>query len=484
MMIEWIGYSLLTGALVSVAALSAEWWLRSSGRSVRWVWVSAVVVTLSLPLVALLTGGRFPGGLLRHGGASAPVRVLTEGVAADAVGAAIPGVLERVGAVVLGDAFVAGAWLLATLAATLWYAGVWRRLRRTSRTWRAAHVAGRAVLVSRHGGPAAVGLFRPSIVVPEWLLGVSEDAQRVVVLHESEHVRTRDCVLLALAPVPLILLPWNVALWWQLRRLRLAVELDCDRRVLASGVDVEKYASLLLEIAVRPRGHVLAAGLARPERRPLEARLLEMTRAPLPWRRVRAFASLGLAVLFLAVACEADPPLTPESGATMAAVDAAPPSGRTFRLRAGPFGAMARDVEAGRLVVFVNGEKVDPATMGDLDPDNIDAIEVRKGPLAAPGLVKRAARIDIRLKRLPAGAGVPASPEIGWTAAPAAELGAGLSALPADASWRIDGRTVTKEEANGLPASSIARVEVVRLRRGVRMTSEIRIFTKGDAGGR
>lgn len=482
MMIEWIVYSLLTGVLVSGAALAVEWWLRSSGRSVRWVWVSAVGVTLSLPLLALLTGGRFPGGLLRHGGASAPFRVLAEGVPADAVGRAVPGVLERVGAVVLGDAFVAGAWLVATLAAALWYAGVWRRLRRTSRTWRAARVAGRAVLVSRHGGPAAVGLLRPSIVVPEWLLDASEDAQRVVLLHESEHVRTRDHAVLALAPVPVILLPWNAALWWQLRRLRLAVELDCDRRVLASGVDVEKYASLLLEIAVRPRGHVLAAGLARPERRPLEARLLEMTRGPLPWRRARGFVALALAALLLAVACEADPPLTPASDTQPAAMGPAA-SARTFRLRSDQGGTLAREVEAGRLVVFVNGEEVAPSTIDELDPDDIDSIEVRKGPLAAPGPPERTGRIDIRLKVLPSGGAEAMSPGMGWTAVSSGEPG-GLAALPADASWRIDGRSVAREEANTLPSSSIARVEVVRLRRGGATASEVRIITKGGGGAR
>jgi hypothetical protein len=30
-------------------------------------------------------------------------------------------------------------------------------------------------------------------------------------------------------------LPWNVALWWQLMRLRAAIELDCDKRVVADG---------------------------------------------------------------------------------------------------------------------------------------------------------------------------------------------------------------------------------------------------------
>ncbi|MGD8279276.1 MAG: M56 family metallopeptidase [Gemmatimonadota bacterium] len=478
MMIEWIAYSLLTGVLVSGAALAAEWWLRTSGRSVRWVWVGAVAVTLLLPFVAWLTGGRFPGGWLRGVEASLPVQVLglAPGGAADVGG---PGNLARLRSWVSSDAVVGGAWLLATLVAALWYAFVWRRLRRSSRTWRRARVAGRAVLVSRHGGPAAVGLLHPSIVVPEWLLGASEDAQRVVLLHESEHVRTRDHALLALAPVPVILFPWNVALWWQLRRLRLAIELDCDRRVLAYGVDVERYASLLLEIAVRPRGHVLAAGLARPERRPLERRLLEMTRGPLPWRRVRAFGSFCLAGLLLAVACEADPPLVAPSDTEVAAPSPAP----AFRLRSDPMSSLAREVEAGHVVVFVNGEWIDPSRLAELEVGDIASIEVVKGPFAAVG-PRVDGRVDIRLKRLQAGDLEASAPALRGARAAGAAAGTRLEALPEDAVWRIDGREATKEEANALPASSIARVEVVRLRRGPSMTSEIRIFRKDGGGAR
>ena len=32
-----------------------------------------------------------------------------------------------------------------------------------------------------------------------------------------------------------VLMPWNLPLWWQWRRLRFAIEVDCDARVLASG---------------------------------------------------------------------------------------------------------------------------------------------------------------------------------------------------------------------------------------------------------
>jgi beta-lactamase regulating signal transducer with metallopeptidase domain len=46
-----------------------------------------------------------------------------------------------------------------------------------------------------------------------------------------------------------ILLPWNLALWWQLRRLYLAVEVDCDNRVVAALGDAPAYGELLFRVA-------------------------------------------------------------------------------------------------------------------------------------------------------------------------------------------------------------------------------------------
>ena len=40
-------------------------------------------------------------------------------------------------------------------------------------------------------------------------------------------------------------MPWNLALWWQLRRLRLAVEMDCDNRVVAALGDPNPYGCFL-----------------------------------------------------------------------------------------------------------------------------------------------------------------------------------------------------------------------------------------------
>ncbi|UUZ52386.1 hypothetical protein LP419_22985 [Massilia sp. H-1] len=44
----------------------------------------------------------------------------------------------------------------------------------------------------------------------------------------------RDPQLLGLALLVLVAMPWNLPMWWQLRRLRHAIEVDCDARVLAA----------------------------------------------------------------------------------------------------------------------------------------------------------------------------------------------------------------------------------------------------------
>jgi hypothetical protein len=62
-------------------------------------------------------------------------------------------------------------------------------------------------------------------------------------------------------------MPWNVALWWQLSRLRLAIELDCDARVVAQTTgDAIAYSRLLVSVgerALATRQPVLAMSRSR-----------------------------------------------------------------------------------------------------------------------------------------------------------------------------------------------------------------------------
>jgi bla regulator protein blaR1 len=67
-----------------------------------------------------------------------------------------------------------------------------------------------------------------------------------VLRHALEHIAARDPLLLMGALVAAALMPWNILLWWQLRRLRRAIEIDCNARVLSTSPDVSTYGDEML----------------------------------------------------------------------------------------------------------------------------------------------------------------------------------------------------------------------------------------------
>src|SRR2546428_4222727 len=100
-------------------------------------------------------------------------------------------------------------------------------------------------------GPAVAGLWPPRIVLPEWALRLGDRERRLMLAHEDQHVRAWDPWLLAAAMSLLVLAPWNPVLWWQVRRLRLAVEMGCDARVLAHDGGAPAYRGRLLPVEHR-----------------------------------------------------------------------------------------------------------------------------------------------------------------------------------------------------------------------------------------
>jgi beta-lactamase regulating signal transducer with metallopeptidase domain len=147
-----------------------------------------------------------------------------------------------------------------------------------------------------------VGLWRARIVVPRWVLALPGPQRRYVLRHEDEHRRSRDALLLFAASLAVVLTPWNLALYWQLRRLRLAVEMDCDARVVRALGDAPAYGALLLDIAQaasrapRPR-RLQPAFLGGADS--LEARLRRLVGPARPRGAARVLAPLAAAFLLL-----------------------------------------------------------------------------------------------------------------------------------------------------------------------------------------
>lgn len=324
--VGWIAYVLAVSALIAAAARAAAAALRLLGRPLRWVWAAGLAATAAAPLAprvlpSLVGPGAGVAGTPPGGSASVSGVLRPDAAEASADGA-VAGALTAASdllAVPVPDALATGlaaAWAAGTLALVVTLAGGWLRLRRRCREWPEGRAAGEDVRVSRGTGPAAAGILRPVVIVPAWLLRRGGRDVRMAVVHEREHARARDPALLAAGRALAALVPWNPFLWLQLRRLRLAVELDCDRRVLRRGHRRRDYGRLLLEVSASPSGGFLRPAATLSERSThLEERIRAMTsESTSRFRALRAMLLVGVSLGLVAGACETPPPPAPADG--------------------------------------------------------------------------------------------------------------------------------------------------------------------------
>jgi hypothetical protein len=108
-----------------------------------------------------------------------------------------------------------------------------------------------------------MGFFETEIIFPSWLLDAPAEVRAAVLDHEQQHIDARDPLLLLVGFLLVALVPWNVPLWWQLHRLRFAIEVDCDSRVTLKSSQRVPYAEALLSVAGRGRrsGRLGAVGV-------------------------------------------------------------------------------------------------------------------------------------------------------------------------------------------------------------------------------
>jgi hypothetical protein len=306
MIAHWMLYSLAVGVLLCLGAAALEAACRALRLPARWCWVAAVALTLGLPLAAWTRPAPSPSvavpvaGERMEGGVTAPV---AETVAA-AANSVLPGVeaLERP---------LAAGWALSSAGALALLAAMWGLLAVRRRRWAAGEAGGVPVLYAPDTGPAVVGLLRGRIVLPEWAREAEPRVLDTMVAHEREHLRAGDHRLVALGLLAVVAMPWSPAAWWQLRRLRLAVEVDCDARVLRRSRDVHAYGRVLLEVGARARRSPLAApALTRPTSF-LERRIRIMTSPRVRHPRLRAAALGAAAAGLLLAACDVSTPAGP-----------------------------------------------------------------------------------------------------------------------------------------------------------------------------
>lgn len=320
MIAAWMMYATVVAGLLSLAALALERAAAVLGGARRWPWAGATAASVAFPALAILGFSPAAGSArLLPGRAEGALRAVLEplviaGSAAE--GAAGQG-LEEIELALLA------AWFLGSGVLALLYLRSGQTLARGRSDGEPVTVEGLGldgvdgvalhripVLLTDELGPAAVGYRRGEVLLPRWCLELSPEERALVLAHELEHLKSGDVRLLLAARCALVCLPWLLPLWWQVHRLRLAVEIDCDSRVLRRDVRPARYGELLLEVGRRRGGHRIAhavAALAEPASN-LERRIRAMTESKPRRRWLHATITAAGALALVAVACESPTP--------------------------------------------------------------------------------------------------------------------------------------------------------------------------------
>jgi beta-lactamase regulating signal transducer with metallopeptidase domain len=222
--------------------------------------------------------------------------------------------------------FVFLAWVLATLAAMLHLAiGLWRlrvlgrscvaidgsEFDAAMRTTLADFSSARSVTLATSESlsvPAAIGFFKPMIVIPAWALRELTPAElNIILLHEFAHLRRWDAWTNLLQKIVRAVFLFHPAVWWIENRLSLEREMACDDRVLAETANPRGYAQCLialLEKSAARRGWAMAqAAVRRAREASLRlARILDARRPDTKnvWKPALGFVG-ALSLLCLAV---------------------------------------------------------------------------------------------------------------------------------------------------------------------------------------
>jgi len=303
----WIAWSIVVSALIAVAGLAAERICAAYRVARRGVWMAAIVAsTAGSVLMGLRTKDRPPTEASLAVSAELSSRSVNARPAPENADDALRlAPLEKT-LIARADRWVGIVWAGMSVACVLGIGVSVARLRRRRQSWVETMTEAGPVLVAREDGPAVMGVFRPHIVMPAWALDGDDEMRRLMLRHEVEHLRVSDSRVLFGCAVLWALFPWNGALWFMSRRLRLAIEIDCDARVIRSIGAARPYGLMLLSVSERYTTSLPASALLIERGAQLEARITAMT-TPSPKRPI-AIGALCAAISGLVLATAAFTP--------------------------------------------------------------------------------------------------------------------------------------------------------------------------------
>jgi len=151
--------------------------------------------------------------------------------------------------------------------------------------------------------PAATGVFRPAILLPEGASRWTPAEARAVLAHELGHVARRDCLTQLVASVATAVYWFHPLAWYAARRMIVERERACDDRALIAGALPLRYATLLVDVLRAARQSAFPAGvLAMAGPRELETRIRSILDPAVRRRRLSLRARLATSIAVAATA--------------------------------------------------------------------------------------------------------------------------------------------------------------------------------------
>jgi beta-lactamase regulating signal transducer with metallopeptidase domain len=310
MIATWMLYATIIAALVAAAAAALDSVIALLGWPRRWLWAAAFAIALVGPVAGAWAPAARPGA-----GKQAVIERITLHQPSTPVAQNEPALLEKLSALLPSadalrrfDPALAIGWAGSVLGLLAVYGAGGVVLVRRRRRWAVQEMDGERIFVAASTGPAVVGILDPRIVLPRWALAATPAERQMMLAHEREHVRAKDPVLLHAAALLLAATPWTLALWGLLGRVRTAVEIDCDARVLAAGHDRAGYGALLLAVGARHARMPFVAPALIEGVSALTRRVHAMYPRVRRFAELRAAWSASMAVALVVIACRAPAP--------------------------------------------------------------------------------------------------------------------------------------------------------------------------------
>ena len=149
--------------------------------------------------------------------------------------------------------------------------------------------------------PTVVGIFRPMILLPLFMVtGFSPAQLELILRHELAHIRRYDHLVNILQRIAEAFLFFHPGVWYLSRLVRIEREHCCDDLVLDTGGEAVAYADSLVRIAERGLGKESLAAVSMASRpSDLRRRIIRLLEGPAPHVR---FSRMGVVLVLMLLA--------------------------------------------------------------------------------------------------------------------------------------------------------------------------------------